>query len=52
MRFSHLAINVFRLFVPDLLHDFELGVWKVTFTHLMRIIYANGQDCIQELNER
>ena len=40
------------MFVPDLLHEFELGVWKATFTHLMRILYAYGDNTIQELNRR
>jgi len=40
------------MFVPDLLHEFELGVWKAIFTHLMRICYASGNDCIQNLNWR
>ena len=30
------------MFVVDLLHEFELGVWKAVFTHLMRIFYAAG----------
>ena len=35
-------------FQPDSLHEFELGVWKatVTFTHLMRILHAYGNDSI------
>jgi hypothetical protein len=40
------------MFVPDLLHEFELGVWKATFTHLMRILHAYGNDSIQNLNAR
>ena len=40
------------MFVPDLLHEFELGVWKNTFKHLIRILYAVGGDLIQELNSR
>ncbi len=36
----------------DLLHEFELGVWKAVFTHLMRILYAAGGDKIQTLNTR
>ena len=40
------------MFVPDLLHEFELGVWKATFTHLMRILYACGGTAIQILNHR
>ena len=40
------------MFAPDLLHEFELGVFKAIFTHLMRILYAHGEDAIQHLNER
>lgn len=28
------------MLVVDLLHEFELGVWKAIFTHLIRILYA------------
>lgn len=40
------------MFVPDLLHEFELGVWKATFSHLLRILYAAAGDTIQTLNTR
>jgi hypothetical protein len=40
------------MYVPDLLHEFELGVWKATFKHLLRILYAHGGGAIQELNKR
>lgn len=30
------------MLVPDLLHEFELGVWKSLFTHLIRLLYAAG----------
>jgi hypothetical protein len=40
------------MIVPDLLHEFELGVWKAVFTHLLRILHAYGNDTIQSLNER
>jgi hypothetical protein len=40
------------MFTVDLLHEFELGVWKATFTHLLRILYAHGDGKIQELNKR
>jgi len=26
----------------DLMHKFELGVWKAIFTHLIRLLYAAG----------
>jgi len=40
------------MFVPDLLHEFELGVWKAVLTHLLRILYTYGGDVILELNKR
>ena len=49
--FSH-GFNHYKMFVPDLLHEFELGVWKATFTHLMRILYAMGGTAVQQLNKR
>ncbi|PPR02076.1 hypothetical protein CVT24_011174 [Panaeolus cyanescens] len=51
--FKH-GFNFYDMFVPDLLHEFELGVWKAVFTHLMRILYATGanSNAIQTLNKR
>ncbi|KAI0750001.1 hypothetical protein C8Q80DRAFT_1353357 [Daedaleopsis nitida] len=46
------GFNHYSLFVPDFLHEFELGVWKSIFTHFMRILYAAGGDKIQEFNTR
>lgn len=40
------------MFVVDLMHEFELGVWKATFMHLLRLLYAQGSDGIQMLNKR
>ncbi|KIN94377.1 hypothetical protein M404DRAFT_35147 [Pisolithus tinctorius Marx 270] len=45
-------VNFFLLLVVDQLHEFELGVWKVIFTHLLCILFAAGGDGIQELNKR
>ena len=28
------------MLVVDILHEFELGVWKAIFTHLIRILHA------------
>ncbi|EDQ99528.1 uncharacterized protein LACBIDRAFT_334986 [Laccaria bicolor S238N-H82] len=46
------GFQFYMMFVPDLLHEFELSVWKATFTHLMHILHAYGDDAIQELNRR
>ncbi|THH07280.1 hypothetical protein EW146_g9368 [Bondarzewia mesenterica] len=51
-RFSKFNFNFYSMFMPDLLHKFELGVWKAILTHLLRILYAAGGDSIQKLNQR
>lgn len=50
-KLNNLGLDYHNLFVVDLLHEFELGVWKAIFTHLMRILHAIG-DTVQELNKR
>lgn len=44
--------DFYSLFVPDLLHEFEIGVWKSIFTHLMRILVAQGGSAVTDLNRR
>ncbi|KJA13981.1 hypothetical protein HYPSUDRAFT_150924 [Hypholoma sublateritium FD-334 SS-4] len=47
--------NPSNMLVVDLLHEFELGVWKMLFTHLIRLLYAagNGSDMlVVELDKR
>ncbi len=44
--------NFYVLFVIDLMHEFELGVFKALFIHLIRICYAIGPHVVQILNER
>ncbi|THU78624.1 hypothetical protein K435DRAFT_699735 [Dendrothele bispora CBS 962.96] len=51
-RFAKFGINFFQMFVPDVLHELELGVWKAVLTHLIRILFAYGHDKIQELDAR
>jgi hypothetical protein len=34
--------NPSDMLVVDLLHEFEVGVWKAFFTHLIRVLYAAG----------
>ncbi|KAI0737525.1 hypothetical protein C8Q80DRAFT_1115077 [Daedaleopsis nitida] len=46
------GLNVYEIFVPDLMHEFELGVWKAVLTHLIRILIAAGGDIIQKLDRR
>ncbi|KAI6137397.1 hypothetical protein F5141DRAFT_988959, partial [Pisolithus sp. B1] len=46
------GFNYFKLLLVNLLHKFELGVWKAIFTHLICILYAASGQGIQELNKR
>ena len=53
--FSSLApfgFNFFDMLVPDFMHEFELGIWKALFTHLVRILVSHGDGTIQEFNRR
>jgi hypothetical protein len=34
---------MFSMLVVDLLHEFELGVWKAVFIHLLRILECENQ---------
>ncbi|KAI0349319.1 hypothetical protein OH77DRAFT_1490928 [Trametes cingulata] len=52
VRLREYGFNFYSLFVPDLMHEFELGTWKSIWVHLLRILYAAGEDLIQELNRR
>lgn len=42
------------MLVVDLLHEFELGVWKALFIHLIRILSAAGKNdrLVHELDRR
>ena len=51
-RLYRFKFNFYQLLVPDLLHEFELGIWKAIFVHLIRILYAYGNDSISKLNSR
>ncbi|KAF5374151.1 hypothetical protein D9615_008829 [Tricholomella constricta] len=46
--------NPSKMLVVDLLHEFELGVWKTLFKHLIRLLYAASPqgDLIAELDFR
>jgi hypothetical protein len=46
--------NYHSIFVVDLLHEFEIGIWKSVFTHLIRMLYASpkGKEHVAELDSR
>ncbi|TFK28673.1 hypothetical protein FA15DRAFT_570177, partial [Coprinopsis marcescibilis] len=53
-RLNKLNFDIFPCLVVDLLHEFEIGVWKNTFKHLLRLLLAlkEGQNPVAELDER
>jgi hypothetical protein len=42
------------MLVVDLMHEFELGVWRDTFKHIIRVLYAAvpAGGAVTELNAR
>ena len=51
-RLSRFGFNFFTLFLVDLLHEVELGVWKALFIHLLRIVAAFDESRLHELDRR
>ncbi|KAI9059487.1 hypothetical protein FKP32DRAFT_1657872 [Trametes sanguinea] len=51
-RLSPLLPNFHELFVPDFLHEWELGVWKNLMIHLIRILHAESGNAVREFNAR
>ena len=51
-RLSHLGFNLFCMLVVDLMHEFELGIWKALLTHLIHILSAAevGDILVSELD--
>jgi hypothetical protein len=40
------------MLVVDLMHEFERGVWKALFIHLLRMLDSKGSSLINELDLR
>jgi hypothetical protein len=51
-RLSHFDFNLYPMLVVDLMHEFEQGVWKNLFTHLLRILQASDPALVIELDRR
>lgn len=45
-----MGFSIFHALVVDLLHEFEIGVWKMLFIHLLRIITAQDPGLIYRLD--
>ncbi|KAI0362804.1 hypothetical protein OH77DRAFT_89642 [Trametes cingulata] len=51
-RLGDLLPNFYTLFVPDFLHEWELGVWKNIMIHLLRILHSEAESRVREFNSR
>ncbi|KAI1785497.1 hypothetical protein LXA43DRAFT_899769 [Ganoderma leucocontextum] len=51
-RLAEEGFNFYSTFVPDMLHEFELGVWEGTLMPLIRLLYAFRGNKVQVFNER
>lgn len=40
------------MLVVDLMHEFELGVWKAILTHLLRILDSLKGNILREIDQR
>ncbi|RDB18151.1 hypothetical protein Hypma_000655 [Hypsizygus marmoreus] len=45
-------LNLFNLFVVDLMHEIEAGTWKDTLVHLLRILASIDNNLLHELDKR
>ncbi|KAF9455142.1 hypothetical protein BDZ94DRAFT_1380273, partial [Collybia nuda] len=47
-----LGFNMYPMFVVDLLHEVEIGVWRSLFIHLLRILHCGDGQLIHEMDRR
>ncbi|KAL6303260.1 hypothetical protein BKA93DRAFT_735257 [Sparassis latifolia] len=52
LRLAEFLTNLFIIFLPDLMHEWELGVWKAIVMHLVRILIAAKGGKVQEFDAR
>ena len=49
---TQFGLSLFQMLVVDLLHEFELGIWKALFVHLIRILNAVNPALVNDLDFR
>ncbi|KAL6307409.1 hypothetical protein BKA93DRAFT_816023 [Sparassis latifolia] len=49
-RLAKFLTNLFIIFLPDVMHEWELGVWKAIVLHLVRILIAAKGGKVQEFD--
>ena len=40
MALGSYGFDPFAMLVVDLMHEFELGVWRTTFVHILRVLHS------------
>jgi len=45
-----LGFDLHKILVVDLMHEVELGVWKVVFIHLLRLLDCQDEKLKHELD--
>jgi len=51
-KLAQFGFVLFPMLVVDLMHEFELGVWKAIFIHLLRILDCQNEALKHELDKR
>lgn len=52
-RLGPFGFDFHPMLVVDHLHEWSLGVWKATFCHIVRVLYAAvGEEAVNEMNLR
>jgi hypothetical protein len=51
-RLSPYGFDLYKMLLPDLMHEFELGVWRAIFIHLLRILESIDKNLLVKLDRR
>ncbi|KAH7904408.1 hypothetical protein BJ138DRAFT_1138545 [Hygrophoropsis aurantiaca] len=51
-KLTPLGVDIFVMFIVDLLHEVEIGAWKALFIHLLWILEALSTSLIHKLDQR
>lgn len=52
IKLAKFGFDFYSIFVPDVMHEYDLGLWKAVFQHLVLILYDVGNNAIQDMNRR
>jgi hypothetical protein len=51
-RLSAFGFDLYRMFLPDIMHEFDEGIWRSTFIHLLRVLSCVTEALLHKLNHR